>query len=219
MKTLFRWAFRCFILLAVLAVAGILLLDTIAREVAVTRVKSETGLDVKIGRVRVGIFNPTITLENPWYFDNRAEFGGSPLIDLPELHVEYDRQALVARKLHCHLVRLNLAQLNVVEDKNGRTNLDALRRRAQSLGFEFAGIDTLNLTLGKATFMRMRQPGQVDELRLDIHNQVLTNIKSVQDLSGVLMVALLRNGVNLLGNARGGGAQNWIERLAAAPGK
>jgi uncharacterized protein involved in outer membrane biogenesis len=218
MKTLFRWAFRCFIVLVVLAVAGILLLDTIAREVAETRVKSETGLDVKIGRVRVGIFNPTITLENLVLY-NRAEFGGSPLIDLPELHVEYDRQALVARTLHCHLVRLNLAQLNVVEDKNGRTNLDALRRRAQSSGFEFAGIDILNLTLGKATFMRMRQPGQVDELRLDIHNQVLTNIKSAQDLSSVLMVALLRNGVNLLGNARGGGAQNWIERLAAAPGK
>jgi uncharacterized protein involved in outer membrane biogenesis len=218
MKTLFRWAFRCFILLVILAVAGILLLDTIAREVAETRIKSETGLDVKIGRVRIGLFIPSITVENLVLY-NRAEFGGSPLLDLPELHVEYDRQALLARKLHCQFVRLNLAQLNVVEDKNGRTNLDALRRRAQSSGFEFAGIDTLNLTLGKATFMRMSHPGQVDELKLDIHNQVLTNIKSAQDLTGVLMVALLRNGVNLLGNVRGGGAQSWIERLLAAPGK
>jgi uncharacterized protein involved in outer membrane biogenesis len=218
MKTLFRWAFRCFILLVILVVACLLLLDTIAREVAETRIKSETGLDVKIGKVRIGIFIPSITVENLVLY-NRAEFGGSPLLDLPELHVEYDRQALLARKLHCQLVRLNLAQLNVVEDKHGRTNLDALRRQAQSSGFEFAGIDTLNLTLGKATFMRMKQPGQVEELKLDIHNQVLTNIKSAQDLSGVLMVALLRNGVNLLGNTRGGGAQNWFERLVAAPGK
>ena len=218
MKTLFRWAFRCLILLVVLAVAGILLLDTIAREVVEARIKSETGLDAKVGKVRVGIFSPEITVENLVLY-NRADFGGSPLIDLPEFHVEYDRQALLARRLHCRLVRFNLAQLNVVEDKNGRTNLDALRKQSHPPDFEFAGIDTLNLTLGKISFMRMKQPGQTDELKLDIRNQVLTNIKSAQDFSGVLMVVLLRNGVNLLGGGKNSGARNWVEHLVSAPKK
>ena len=96
---------------------------------------------------------------------NSAEFGGSPLIDMPELHVEYDRDALVARKIHCKLLRFNLAQINIVEDKNGRRNLDSLEaiaqprhkfeaRQANLSGDQFAGIDTLNLTLGKVTYLR-----------------------------------------------------------------
>jgi len=58
MKTLFRWAFRLFILLVVLVVAGILLLDTIVRAVAVNAIKRQTGLDVKIGKFEIGLLNP-----------------------------------------------------------------------------------------------------------------------------------------------------------------
>src|SRR5215218_3075556 len=108
MKFVFRWIFRLFILVLILVIAGILLLDTIAKAVAEYRIKRETGLDVKIGKLEIGILNPKVTIEN-FVIYNSAEFGGSPLIDMPELHVEYDRPALLSHKLHYKLVRLNLA--------------------------------------------------------------------------------------------------------------
>jgi len=109
-----------------------------------------------------------VTIENLVIY-NSAEFGGSPLIDMPELHVEYDRDALFSNKLHFKLVRFNLAQVNIVEDTHGRRNLDVLQKHMEaadghavktnksssSSQVRFAGIETLNLSLGKATFMRM----------------------------------------------------------------
>src|SRR4051812_1971403 len=125
MKMLFRWAFRIFILLVVLLVAGILLLDTIARSIAENRIRNKTGMDVKMGSLSLGLLSPVITIEN-FKLYNTAEFGGSPFVEVPELHVEYDRSALFSRKLHCKLVRFNVAEVNVVQRKDGKTNIQAL---------------------------------------------------------------------------------------------
>jgi uncharacterized protein involved in outer membrane biogenesis len=201
MKFLFRWAFRFFILLVVLLVAGILLLDTIVRAIAESHIHNETGMDVKIGSLYIGLWSPVITLENLKLY-NTAEFGGSPFVDMPELHVEYDRSALFSHRLHCKLVRLNLAELNVVQSKNGRTNLQALKdreRRSTRSGLKFAGIETLNLTLGKATRLDMRHPEQASEVTLNFRNQIVPDIKTEQDLETRVGALLLgRGGVPLL---------------------
>ncbi|MDB6124306.1 MAG: hypothetical protein JWQ71_3299 [Pedosphaera sp.] len=230
MKFVFRWIFRLFILVLILVIAGILLLDTIAKAVAEYRIKHKTGLDVKIGKLEVGILNPKITIEN-FIVYNSAEFGGSPLIDMPELHVEYDRNALFSHKLHYKLVRLNLAQVNIVENKNGQVNIDVLQKRTQIAGlpgtstnrnsnYQFTGIDTLNFTLGKMNFMSMKQPTQVDELKMDMRNEVLTDIKSEKDLSAVLIVIMLKNGINPMSSGGSStGLQHWVDRLALQPKK
>ena len=93
MKTLWRWAFRLLILLIVLVVAGVLLLDPITREIIKYQIRKRTGLEAKIGRLSIGLFSPTITAENVVLY-NSAEFGGSPLFEMPELFIEYDRAAL-----------------------------------------------------------------------------------------------------------------------------
>lgn len=229
MKFLFRWLFRLLVLLIVLIVAGVLLLDTIVREVAEYRISNATGLEVKIGKVDVGILNPRVTVEH-FVLYNTAAFGGSPLLDVPELHVEYDRPTLFSAKPHFQLVRFNLARLNIVEDIRGNVNLDLLEKRLQppprngsapakknAAPIQFPRIDTLNLTLGRATYRSMRQPNQVDELKMNIRNQVLTNVVSGQDLAGVGTAILLRNGISPVAN--GADPTNhwlyWMGRLTA----
>jgi hypothetical protein len=218
MRTIFRWAFRLFLVCLVLLIAGILLLDTIAREMLEYRLRNETGLEAKIGKVHIGLLHPEFTIENLILY-NSADFGGSPLIDMPELHVEYDRDALWSRKVHCRLIRFNLAEINLVDDKKGRRNVDVLQKRLESAGvglpgkknsaggfsksLDFTGIDTLNLTLGRLTHFDMKQPGKVDEFRINTRHQVFTNIKSDKDFSGAMLVALLRSGVDV--------NQSWIQ--------
>jgi hypothetical protein len=225
MKWLFRLAFRLLILLIVLVVAGVLLLNPIAKEITEYRIKRETGMDVKIAKLEVGILNPGVTIENLVLY-NSAEFGGAPFIDLPELRVEYDRGNFFSHKNHYKLIRINLAQLNVVENKKGRTNFETLKElfpedesgtgatNKTSHGLRVGRIDTLNLTLGKATFMSMSQPRQVDELRMNVHNQVVTNVTPDQDISSVLLAVLIRNGMTLTGNN-----VSWLGRLASPPKK
>ena len=213
MKFLFRWLFRLLVLLIVLLVAGVLLLDTIVREIAEYRIGNATGLEVKIGNVNVGILNPRVTVEH-FVLYNTAAFGGSPLLDVPELHLDYVRPTLFSANPHFRLIRFNLARLNIVEDTRGNVNLDLLEKRLQTSArnnsasakknaapVQFPRIDTLNLTLGRATYRSMKQPNQVDELKMDIRNQVLTNVVSGQDLAGVFTAVLLRNSVNPMGNS------------------
>src|SRR5712671_3808479 len=124
-RRLFRWALYLFIIFVVLVVAAVLLFDTMVRSFAEHNLRSQTGMDVKIGRFSVGFFSPTVTVENLKLY-NTAEFGGGEFIDLPELHLVYDRAAFRTGKLHLNLVRLNLAEIHLVENKEGRRNFDAL---------------------------------------------------------------------------------------------
>src|SRR3954468_6583288 len=127
-RRLFRWALYLFIIFVVLVVAAVLLLDTIAREIAQNRIRAETGMGVKIGKLSIGLLTPTVTIENLKLY-NTAEFGGAQCLDIPELHVEYDVQAARAGKMHLKLVRFNMAEVDVLQDKKGHTNFDQLQKR------------------------------------------------------------------------------------------
>jgi hypothetical protein len=208
-KRLFRWALYVFIILVVLVVAAILLLDTIVREITQNRIRTETGMGVKIGKMSVGLLTPTVTIEN-FKLYNTPEFGGSQCLDIPELHVEYDAQAARAGKLHLKLVRFNMAEVDIIQDKNGHSNFERLKKsdaaaalaKSQSTNapagkhdsFEFTGIDTLNLTLQKAHFATLETPRQERDVNFGITNQIFHNIKSETDLLGVAAVISLRIG-------------------------
>jgi uncharacterized protein involved in outer membrane biogenesis len=211
MKMLFRWAFRLLILLVVLLVAAVLLLNTIAREILEYQISNRTGLEAKIGSVDIGLLNPRATVAGLVIY-NSPDFGGAPLLDLPEFHVEYDRGALWSGKLHLRLLRLNLAQLNVVEDKNGRLNLQALEKQMNSTGgpvvsskpssggYQFAGIDTLNLTMRGATFQSFKNPAANETLNPDLRNQIFSKVNSPAAFDALVDFILLRSGCDLLGH-------------------
>jgi uncharacterized protein involved in outer membrane biogenesis len=221
MRWLFRWLFRLLILLVVLVVAAFLLLDTIAREITERRIEKATGFEAKIGHMRVSIFEPRMTIEHLILY-NSADFGGSPMIDIPELHVEYNRSPLFYNNYHFKLVRLDLARLNVVEDKQGIKNLDVLEKHSKKKD-EAAGessdektkdkksfrkIDTLNLSLGHATHIDMRNPGKVEELPVDIRNQIFTDIDSDRQLNNILLLILMTRH-----NVLGAEGQHWMDVL------
>jgi hypothetical protein len=232
MKTLFRWAFRLFLVLVVLLVAAILLLDTMAREFVEYQLRESTGLEAKVGHVNVGILHPELTIENLTLY-NRVQFAGSPFIEVPELHVVYDPDELRARKFHCNLIRVNLARVNLVEDKQGHRNYDTFTKYfalpapppTNSLifthptppkawhGFRFTGVDTLNLSIGKATYLHLKEPKQLDELKFDVDHQIFTNVKTQQDLSADLFVALIKSRANLMQTSN---AQTWLQLFAPA---
>ena len=227
-RWLFRWLFRLLILLVVLVAAAILLLDTIAREITEHRIQQRTGLEARIGRMHVGLLEPRLTIENLVIY-NGVEFGGSPLLEMPELHLECDRNPLFSANYHFKLVRFNLARLNVVEDTKGR-NLDMLEKKLnksngpvitqpilkkKTTGTNaFPQIDALNLSLGRATYINLKNPRKVDELQLDVRNQIYTDIHSPSQIESILLVILL-NRHNMLGSD----GQFWADVLGLQKAK
>src|SRR5262245_506093 len=125
MKFLVRWAIRLFIIFIVLLVALILLKDTLVKALLEYRLRARTGLDARIGRVEVGLSSPRLVIED-FKLYNSSEFGGSALVEIPELRMECDPKAFVYGKLHLRLLRLHLGEINIVESRDGRTNVVAL---------------------------------------------------------------------------------------------
>ena len=205
-KFVFRWAFRFVLLAVVLAIGMFLLKDNIARNLTEERIRRETGFDAKIGKLEFSLFSPRVTLENVVMY-NPAEFGGSVFLNAPDVHFEYDRSKLALGKLHLTFLRLTLEEFHIVENQHGRTNLiDVLHKVApEILGggsgsgskYTFAGIDTLNLSINEVRYTNLRLPKRNQELKLGLRNDLSHNLKTEQDVAGVLFKVLLRAGITL----------------------
>lgn len=202
MKSLLKWVFRLVIVLVVLVVIFLLSLDSIIKAVVEREIRAQTGMDVKIGKFSFGLLSPVVTIEE-FKLYNTAEFGGTPFLDIRELHVEYDREAMVHRELHITLLRLNLTEINVVKNDRGGTNLMVLQAKpapgkSAADEIKFLGIDVLNLSVGKMRFIDLKNRARDRELYPNLQNQVFKDIKTTGDLYAILIVLWLRSGGGLV---------------------
>lgn len=188
MKFVFRWAFRLTVLAIVLAVGLLLLKDLILREWVQYQARAATGLDIRIGGLSFSLTEPIFSLKDLTVF-NPPEFGGGPLIALPEVHVEYDRERLAARHLRLRLLRISVSEMSVVHDAAGRSNLEAIgamlrqkTNQTEKSSVVFDGIETLNLSLGALRYIHLGAPERNRTYHVQIQNEVLTNLRTQFDL-------------------------------------
>jgi uncharacterized protein involved in outer membrane biogenesis len=208
MKFLVRWAFRGLILLIVLLVALVLLKDTLLKALTESRIRDATGMDVRISRFEVGLLRPTLSIED-FKLYNLPEFGGSPFLVVPDLYAELDPHALLRHQLRFKLVRAAVTELNIVEASSGRSNLrldgtvagSAVTRilpdQDLGFGFGFGGVDTLNLTLGQIKYTNLRNPRKSTLVKVGLKNEVLRNVRSLADLTNLVMKVSIQNGVTI----------------------
>jgi hypothetical protein len=165
-------------------------------------------MDAEIGKITIGLVEPTVTIQNFKLF-NPPDFGGTPFLDIREIHVEYDRAALVKHELHLTLVRFNLGELDIVKNEAGRTNIFSLGVTLPSkksgggksaanfkkqTGFEFKSIDVLNVSVGTAKFIDLKDPSNNRTQKIGLDNCVMKNVKSQADLAGLAVLIALRGG-------------------------
>lgn len=201
------------ILVGIIGLAGIALvvvllsIDSMARAAMEASIRAQSGLDVRIKRVEIGLIRPTFRIED-FVLYNPADFGGSPLLTVPEVFIEYDRDAARAQQLHLRLARLNIAEVQVIEDAAGRTNLAAIgailgklqvpRTQPGGSTLQFQGTDTLNLSLGRIRKTSLRDPGQNIDINLGMQNEIVRNVRSETNLYPLLTRIAWRAGVELM---------------------
>jgi len=205
MKWFFKWTLRLVFLAIVAVVLLLVFKDTILRLVAEHQIRAETGMDVKIGRFSSGLLSPVVTVENLKLY-NTPEFGGTEFLIIPELHIELDADALAAQKLKIKLLRFNLAELDVVKNKSGETNLVTMLAKMPKgklaphgihVGgkkFEFESIDVLNLSLGRMRFLDLKDRANDRDVVINADNQVFNNVKTESDVYSILFLIWLRSG-------------------------
>ena len=139
-KWIFKWLLRLFILAVVLVVIFFLSLNSILRVLIEHNIRTQTGMDAEIGRFQLGLAEPTINIQNLKIY-NPPSFGGTPFLDIPEIHVEYDRAALAKSEIHLTLSAVQPGRTRHRE-KSGRARRtffrSALPCRKKSSGSETA---------------------------------------------------------------------------------
>jgi len=61
-------------------------------------------------------------------------------------------------------------------------------------GFKFDSIDVLNVSVGTANFIDLKDQQQNRTQKIDMQNVVVKNVKSMGDLSGLGLILALRSG-------------------------
>ena len=202
--------------LLTLLLVGLLSFDWIVKRTIQSRVNASGVAEVEIGSLNIGLFRPHLEVRDLKVF-GQSQFGGVQLLDLPELRVEYDREALKSQELKFRLVRIRINELTLMDGFAGgqtnmfqrmqgyselvvaytnrigeltnRTDLD----RAQRVGnMTFRGIERLELTLGRVRFVDVKDPLSEKVAALNINRRVMTNIADLPGLAPLAMELLVR---------------------------
>ena len=95
------------------------------------------------------------------------------------------------------MLRFNLAELDVVRNLSGETNIVTMLAkmpkgnlapkgiRVSGRKFEFETIDVLNLSLGRARFIDLKNHDHDREVLINMDNQVFNNVKTDGDLEKI----------------------------------
>ena len=201
MRTIFRWLFRLAATVVLLTVALVLARNVILKETIEWQIFSRTGMDARIGYLDLGLITPALRIEDVKIYYPPA-VGGVTLMEIPELYLEYDRNALCWRRLHIPRARLNVSEVNVME---GQFRLTSPRNPAQSpaapavggpgSALVFDGVDQLELSLGSVKFSSQRSGSQTREVPVNLKNYPVKSVKSFADLTWQLLPVLLGKGV------------------------
>lgn len=199
-----------------LLVVGLLSFDWIVKRTIQSRVNASGVAEVEIGSLDIGLLRPHLEVRNLKVFA-QSQFGGVQILDLPELRVEYDRDAFKARELKLRLLRIRLNELTLVDGfAGGDTNmfqrlqgyselivaytnrLSEVTNRldlasAQRIGnATFTGLDRLELTVGRVRFLDMKDPLSEKVATLNINRRVMTNITDLSGMAPLAMELLVR---------------------------
>ena len=191
---------------AILGVVLFLIKDTMLKTHFEHRVSKATGMKAKIEQFHWRLRSNTVAIRN-FRLYNGPEFGGTPFLDIPEVHLEFVRSDLASGKLHLKDLRFHLAETHLVKNKEGKFNVNfeeedvaakAPEKQKSKPLLEFGGIDTLHLTLGKVFYTDMQNPTNNTAYDLGVQDAVIKNVRTESDLINWLLGHLLakdRNGL------------------------
>ncbi len=197
MIRLIKWVLIVTLVIVAAAVGLVLSRDRIAKTAMEQQIRSQTGMDVKIGKLSTSLLSPVATIQNLTLY-NTAEFGGTPFLHIRELHIEFDREALTHRELHFKLLKLNIGELSVVKNDLGQTNIismmNAAKLKPPTGAVDFKGIEVANFSIGKISYLDLKNQKNNRQMNVNLQNQVFRNLNTPGDFYGAFVLIWIRSG-------------------------
>ena len=159
-----------------------------------------TGAPVHIDSLSLGVFQQAIDIKG-FRMYNPPGFPNEILIDMPQIYASCDIGALLGKKVHLKKIIINIKEMGIVKNKEGKLNIDSLKvmQKEEKPKAEAkkpaAGkippfqIDELHLNVGKIVYRDYTvgpQPS-VQVYDVDIKDKVYKNITSAKQLTTLII--------------------------------
>ena len=174
--------------------------NVIVKFAVIHGVKAVTGLGVSIDHIDLGILKTQVSVKGVKVL-NPKEFDEPVMVSMPELYVDYDLGALLQGKTHLEVVRLNLDELTVVKNAEGKVNVHSLKvvkeQEKPSTPKSAAKpsplrIDLLELQIGRVVYKDYSKgaPPTIRAFSVNI-NERYEHVTSPQALGSMILVQAL----------------------------
>src|SRR5260221_5147051 len=108
-KKVLRWLVAGLALLVALIATAIIFKNPLLKTLTCWNIKANTGLEATIGGFELDFANSQLRISN-FRIHNSAAFGGSALVEIPEIFCAVDSSDAAKGKVPFKEIRLNLAQ-------------------------------------------------------------------------------------------------------------
>lgn len=118
---------RNILVVMLLLIVGVVLARNYIVKAGVEKgVEAATGLPLRLKSVDIGIRTTHIDIQGLQLM-NPEGFVDPIMADIPEIYVDYNLEPLLQNKVYLNEVRFHFKEFVIVEDKDGRQNLDSLK--------------------------------------------------------------------------------------------
>ena len=202
------------LVVVVLVVLGVVK-NTLAQTVITSALSRATHVPVQIGSTKVGFLSSTIDIKKLRVY-NPSGFPDKLMIDVPQIYIAFDPPALFKGQAHFKEVKLDLKEMTVVRNKDGKLNVDAVKpsseekKESKEKAKPEPGkkapklmIDKLSLSIGRVTYKDYSAGGEptVQTFDVNIQNREFTYIDNPTTVVSLLMFeALTRTTLSSLAN-------------------
>ena len=195
------------ILIAVVVILVVLgfLKDLIIKSSVEAGARFATGADVKIGGLSLGIITQSVRITHFKMFNPPGFPQDQIMISLPEVAVQSDILAFLKGTLHVPYLRLDLEEVRVIKNKDGKLNVNSLKFAQQPAGQPKQEaqpakkemkmrLDLVSLNIGKVVMEDYTGGGpqpKVTEYNINLKDKEFKNITSPAQLGSAVMLAAL----------------------------
>ncbi len=196
------------ILIVVLAVAFTVSIfkDQLIRSTVAATATNILGAPVRINSFSLNLFKQAVSIGG-LKISNPKGFPEGTLVDITRIAVACDLAALVKKELHLKHVEIDIKEIGIIRNKEGKLNVEALKVTEKKPAEKPAGkkekpaeqipmqIDTLKLNVGNIIYKDYSkgEPPVVHVYDSGIHGKTYTNITSANQLVALILSESLKN--------------------------
>lgn len=209
-----KWIANFLIGLTIFLVACLILHGTITQILFTNAVQKTTGVSIRVRELHLNLLKGIIKIKGLQLLNPR-DFPEKMLADIPDLYVDIDWKTFLQGKIHLEEMILNLDQLIILRNSEGKLNLSSLKPMQEPSAEEKKGaekrggkgknfqLDYLRLSVGRVYYRDYRagSPPPSREYPIGIQNAEYRSITDPDDLvRQVLAQALARTAFAELGD-------------------